>query len=122
MTSDKIKELEKLDFEKIISFIFIFASVLEIIGNEYQQNFIITNNKRYKTKSNNIFITTLIITIIIYFYFLYRNISEYNYASDNDKELYSLRVISTILLIIGTILILYFQIKNTSFFLGDPAL
>lgn len=118
---EAIEELNRLKFENIIWGIFIFLSTLNIIGDINSEKFILTKDKVYEKKSNYIFEFTLIVTLFIYIYFFSRNYKAYQKISDNEKHLYLIKVLGSSFLIVGIILLIYFQTKQTNF-LDSPAL
>ena len=61
------KEIKRLDFEDIIWMVFIILSILNIVGNDNQKKYMISNNQYYEDKANNISIFVLTILFIIYF-------------------------------------------------------
>ena len=71
--SNKIEELSRLNFEDYIWILFAILSVLNIIGNKNEKNYLKTDNNLYKNKSNKIFKFTIIGTFLIYIYFFIRN-------------------------------------------------
>lgn len=115
------KEINRLNFEDIIWIIFIILSILNIISNNYQKEYIITNNQEYEDKANNISIFVLTILLLIYLYFFLRNYNMYNnkeYPTHAD----SVKVLGSILFILATICLLYFQIHSNDNFIGSPSL
>lgn len=116
MNYDKLKDIK---IEDIIWVIFIILSILSIYGNYLEKIYLKTNNKEYDNTANKIFEFTLIITLIAYLYFLYRNYIIYNNIEDSKKELYSYKVLGTLFLVIGILILLYFQEEQKSF-VGSP--
>ena len=98
------EEINRLRFENKIWILFAFLCLLNIRGDDDDINYIKTNNNKYKNESNNIFKFTLICTLFIYLYFFRRNVRFYNKANSNQKELYSIKVYGSLLLIVGVIL------------------
>lgn len=116
-----INEIKRLKFEDFLWVIFIILSILNIIGDHNEKEFLETNNAIFETNSNKIFEFTLIITLLIYIYFFMRNYDAYKKASHKDKELYLVKILGSSLLIAGIICLLFFQTKQSSF-IGSPAL
>lgn len=108
-------ELDRLNFEDWIFIIFIAVAALNIYGDNLLKKYIKENNKYYENKANEIFIITIFITILIYIYFLKRNYNFYVSATPERKNMLSVKVLSSIFLLIGAILLLYFQIKDSNF-------
>lgn len=115
------KEINRLNFEDIIWITFIILSILNIVSNNYQKEYIITNNQESEDKANNISIFVLTILLFIYLYFFLRNYNMYNnkeYPTHAD----SVKVLGSILFILATICLLYFQIHSNDNFIGSPSL
>ena len=66
-------EINRLNFEDCLWFIFTLLCFLNIKGDKRDKEYIKTNYKKYLDESNNIFEFTLIITLLIYLYFFFRN-------------------------------------------------
>ena len=94
-----------LNTEDFIFIILIIAIVINIIGNSYIK-------KGLYRESNKYFLTSLVVTIIIYFYFLYRNYNAYKNCSLKDKKVFKVKLLSTCFLIAGVICLIYFQIND----------
>lgn len=79
------KDIKQLEIQNFIFLVFSIISLLNIKGDKYLEEYLLDKNNYYKIKSNKIFKFTIKITIIIYIYFLIRNIDAYNNIS-NDKK------------------------------------
>lgn len=115
MDYSKSNEIKRLNFEDILAIIFIVLSILTIISNKLQKEFLENNNKEIekKVKEMNIFI--LFLTIFIYAYFVQRNYSFLKNPKNNEStSLLTYRFIGSVLLVIGVSFILYYQIKTPS--------
>lgn len=112
-------DLERLNFEDYIWVIFIVLSILNIFGDNYQKQFLETNDSNDEIRANNIFLFVLIISFFIYLYFLIRNISAFERADEEEKNLFSIKVFGSILFVVGIICLIYFQVKQTNF-IGTP--
>lgn len=115
------EEINRLKFEDFLWIVFAFLSIVNIYGDYNEKEFLETNNKNFKETSNIIFETTLIITLLIYIYFFVRNYKAYEKATVEEKNLYTIKLLGSSLLIAGILCLLYFQTKQTSF-VGSPAL
>jgi hypothetical protein len=113
-------EIKRLNIEDFIWIVFAILCIINIIGDYNEKEYIKLNNKYYKNNADKIFTFTLTITLLIYLYFFIRNYYVLEKATDK-KRLYEIKVLGSILLIIGIICLLYFQKKQTSFE-GSPAL
>lgn len=116
-----LNELKRLKFEDFLWIIFAVLCIMNVYGDYFDKEYLITNNKTFQTRSNNIFEITLIVTFFIYLYFLKRNYKFYKKASPPNKELYLIKVIGSSFLLAGVICLIYFQTKQSSF-IGSPAL
>lgn len=114
-------EINRLNFEDVLWIIFVILSLLNIVSNNYQKEYILTNNQEYENKANIISVTVLIILLLIYIYFFLRNYNMYinkDKTSNEDK----IKVFGSLLFIIGTLCLLYFQINSNDNFIGDQTL
>ena len=119
----KIKnEIDRLDFEDLLWVIFVFLSIMNIISNYYQKEFVVTNCQYYEDKANNISIVVLSILVFVYLYFFLRNYNMYNDKGNNVTKEDFVKVIGSLLFVIGAICLLYFQISSNDNFIGGPAL
>lgn len=116
----KKKEIMRLNFEDLLLILFIIVCILNIFGNQNEKSYVMTEDNMYKDKANKIFEFTIIITLIIYLYFFRRNYGAYKLVSEDKKDLYQIKVFGSLLLIIATICLFYFQKKQSSF-IGLPS-
>lgn len=121
MREDVTKEISRLNFEDFLWCVFIILSFLNILGDYDDKEYLRKHCNSYKMEANHIFTFTLIITLFIYLYFFVRNIKKYQAVSDNQKDLYFVKVFGSLLLIVGIICLLYFQ-ENESSFIGSPSI
>jgi len=121
MRNEKIKELNRLNFEDILWIIFIGLSILNIVSNNLQKEYVITENQFYENKANNISIKVLTILVFVYLYFFIRNYNMYkNKENPTDSDL--VKVVGSLFFVIGAICLLYFQVKSDDNFIGGPAI
>ena len=114
-------ELNRLNFEDIIWLIFAILSIFNIISNQDQKQYIITNNQKYEDSANSRTIFVLTILIIIYLYFFLRNLNMYQ-NKENKTKADSIKVLGSLLFVTGTICLLYFQIHSKDNFIGGAEL
>lgn len=112
-------EIRRLNFEDIIWGIFIILSILNIVCNDYQKKYMISNDQEYEDMANRISIFVFIILFIIYFYFFYRNYNMFN-NKDNPSDVDRIKVIGSFLFIVGTLCLLYFQVNSDDNFIVEP--
>jgi len=114
-------DIKRLTFEDYIWIVFAILSFLNIYGDNLQKEFLISNNKNYEKRANDVFLFVLIIGFIIYLYFLYRNYRIYLNTKDSEKGLFIIKLIGSALLLSGSICLIYFQYKQTDF-IGTPGI
>ena len=64
MNNDIDNEIRRLNFEDILWVIFIFLSIMNIVSNNYQKEYVISNNEYYEDKAGSI---TKIVLLILFF-------------------------------------------------------
>ena len=105
---DQEETIRRLNFENWIWVTFIVVSALDIYGDELIKKSITENDKEAQTKSENLFIFLSLFSVLVYIYFLYRNYSDYK---KYHNELYEIRLIASGIILLGSILLLYFQLN-----------
>ena len=121
MNDSLYREIRRLNFEDLLWVIFIFLSIMNIVSNKFQKEYVISNNQYYEDRANSISICVLTILVIIYLYFFLRNYNMYN-NKDNPQNEDLVKVIGSFLFIIGTLCLLYFQVNSNDNFIGEPVL
>ena len=117
----KNEEISRLNFEDIIWQIFILLSVLNILSNQDQKQYTKTNNPEYEDRANNRTIFVQSVLLIIYLYFFIRNVNMYqNKAYPTKAD--TIKVLGSLLFIIATICLLYFQIHSKDNFINTTEL
>ena len=114
-------DIKRLNFEDYIWIVFAILAFLNIYGDNLQKEFLKSNNKKYETKANDVFLFVLIIGFFIYLYFFYRNYRIFLKTKDEDKGLFIIKLIGSAFLISGSICLIYFQYKQTDF-IGTPGI
>lgn len=104
--------IKRLSFENWIWAIYIVVAIFSIYGDELIKKSIQHHDKKANESAQKIFLGVLIITILIYFYFLSRNYKDLE-KHPNEKE-YQVRFLGSILVISGVICFLYFQLNVTN--------
>ena len=92
-------DIKRLNFEDYVCIVFVLLCFLNIYGNQLEKIFLRTNNSYFKRKSNSYYILALVIVFLIYSYFITRNLYQFHKASPQDKALYSIKVLGSILVI-----------------------
>ena len=113
-------QLNRLHYENLLWLIFIVVAILNIVGDYDEEQLLITKDQKYRTKANEIFYVTIIITLAIYFYFIKRNATAFKEAKQEEKVDYFFKLLGSSFLIAGAICLLYFQSKRTNF-IGSPS-
>lgn len=115
-------EIDRLNFEDLLWIIFICLSILNIVANYYQKEYVISDYQYYEDKANNISIVVLSILVFVYLYFFTRNLNMYKNKYNEVTNADFIKVVGSLLFVIGTICLLYFQINSDDNFIGGPAL
>lgn len=112
--NDNASKVKELEFEKVLWWIVIFLSALNIYGDNLEQLFFKNNNIDAEKKAKKIFIFTITVSLIIYLYYVYRNYKYYNVSKfkRNETFLYLIRLIGSIFVVVGVIFILYYEVKE----------
>lgn len=110
--NEQTETINRLTFENYIWIIFIIIAIGNIVGDELIKKSITEHDKEKDSLAKNIFIISLIVTLLIYFYFLSRNHHDYQiHKGDTD---YEIRFFGSIFTVVGVLCFLYFQIKTTT--------
>ncbi|MCI8794051.1 MAG: hypothetical protein HFI73_01595 [Bacilli bacterium] len=112
--NDNASKVKELEFEKVLWWIVIFLSALNIYGDNLEQLFFKNNNIGAEKKAKKIFIFTITVSLIIYLYYVYRNYKYYSVSKfkRNETFLYLIRLIGSIFVVVGVIFILYYEVKE----------
>lgn len=122
MSNNVKSEIDRLNFEDLLWIIFIFLSIMNIVGNYFQKEYVVTNYQYYEDKASNVSIFVLIILVFVYLYFFTRNCNMYNNKGINVTTTDLVKVIGSLFFVIGAICLLYFQVNSDDNFIGGPAL
>ena len=114
MNSREFDDIKRLDFEDFLWIVNIVLSVLNIFGDNCDKNYLKTHDDNWKHNASKIFKITVIVSLFIYLYFFIRNYHDYEKCSENDKNLYLIRLFSSVFFITGTLCLLYFQLNIKS--------
>ena len=112
--NDNASKVKEIEFEKVLWWIVIFLSALNIYGDNLEQLFFKNNNIGAEKKAKKIFIFTITVSLIIYLYYVYRNYKYYSVSKfkRNETFLYLIRLIGSIFVVVGVIFILYYEVKE----------
>lgn len=107
MNTNRIKELQT---DELIWIIFITISIFNIIGDEFEKKYCKYKTNKDLNTSKNIFTTTLFISLLVYLYISYTRYIKYK---DNpQKKFNDVRLFSSILVVIASIINFYCQIND----------
>lgn len=101
---DSLKELKTEDFVWII---YIFIAIFAIVSNYYERKYYYFNIYKDKRSSRLINITIFEVAIIIYFYFLYRNLKH---AKENRYSF--LAIFASVLFVVAGAITLYVEYRH----------
>lgn len=110
--NEQTETINRLTLENYIWAIFILISIGNIVGDELIKHSITEHDKEKDSLAKNIFIISLIVTLILYFYFMKRNYQDYQ--DHKDDTAYEIRFFGSVLTIVGVLCFLYFQVKTTT--------
>lgn len=106
-------EIKRLDFENIIWVLFIITSLLNIFGDNLEKDYLINKDSRKEIAAKKIFIFNLLVALGVYLYFFIRNYSTMiDKKGTKEYQLNQIRVFGSLLFIIGTLCLLYFQLED----------
>lgn len=110
---DKLKDLNIEDFIWIIYIGIIFFSWF---SNSLERNYFLTGNESSKDKYRTIMIIIFSILVIVYIYFFIDSLEDYNNLKDTDskkkKELITLSLVASTLILISGLIFLYIAIQD----------
>lgn len=109
--NDQEELITRLSFENLIWFTFIIVSALDIYGDELIKKSINSNDVSYRKKAENLFLFVALISILVYIYFFYRNYTDYKKYKNKS---YEIRLFGSVLVLLGTLCLLYFQLNTTN--------
>lgn len=112
-------DLKRLNFEDYIWVIFIVLSILNIVGDNYQKQFLESKSSNDEIRANNIFTFVLVVSFLIYLYFLIRNVNALKRSEEEAKGLFSIKTFGSVLFVVGILCLIYFQV-NQNDFIGTP--
>lgn len=109
-----MEELKSLEIDQSLSGIFILLSIATIIGDQFVKKYYINDDKNAYISAKKIFISSLIVTLLIYIYFLKKSkIGYYEKIAKNEESFSHLvRLIGSSLLVVGISCLLFFQITD----------
>lgn len=106
--------IKRLRFENYIWVIYLVIALGNIWADELIIKSIEKHENKYDKLAKIIFLISLIVTLIIYVYFLNRNYNDYINSNEKNKKTYEIRFLGSIFVFVGTFCFLYFIIKMPS--------
>lgn len=104
-----LPRLTTIKRENYIWYIYIFISIMAIVSNYFESNFVISKDRKNYNYYHYINIGILIISTLIYLYFIYLNYQAYK-AKKNTSNYINL--LASILVLIAGLLYLYTTFKT----------
>ncbi len=108
---DEEELIKRLSFENWIWVIYIGIAAFNIYGDELVKKSIREKDKKADRTAKTIFTDILIITVVIYLYFLYRNYKDLE--KHPNEKIYKTRFWGSVFTLIGVFCFLYFQLNVT---------
>ncbi|MGM9971227.1 MAG: DUF973 family protein [Anaeroplasmataceae bacterium] len=107
---------ELLKIEKLCYYLFIYASIIFIITTNEVKSFYDQNKKPDKNIRNE-YVFSSIIILIVFVIFMIRNYNNIKKLNKNDKEYENalIRLIGSIFIVIGQIMVVYYFYQTTNF-------
>lgn len=107
-------EIKNLSTDQSLSGIFIILSIATIIGDQFVKKYYICKDKNAYKTAKKIFISALTVTLLIYIYFLRNSKRDYYERIAQNEESFPnlIRLVGSILLVVGISCLLYFQITD----------
>lgn len=115
MNNQSTQTYTRLKFEDNLSIIFIILNLLNIRANAIIENAILTNNISQVSKALKIYRFIIVISILLYIYFVKRNYKFYIESRKKvnyDNTLEKIRLEGSLLILVGTLLLGYTIFKE----------
>ena len=115
MNNQSTQTYTRLKFEDNLSIIFIILNLLNIRANAIIENAILTNNISQVSKALKIYRFIIVISILLYIYFVKRNYKFYIESRKKvnyDNTLEKIRLEGSLLILVGTLVLGYTIFKE----------
>ena len=115
MNNQSTQTYTRLKFEDNLSIIFIILNLLNIRANAIIENAILTNNISQVSKALKIYRFIIVISILLYIYYVKRNYKYYIESRKKvnyDNTLEKIRLEGSLLILVGTLLLGYTIFKE----------
>ena len=102
-----------MNFEDLLWVIFIILAILDIVGDRKQKEYLRSSNIQKAKDAKRIYITIVVITVLLYLYFVARNYYFYKLSiHTEDERIEFIRYIGSIALLGGSFFLLYYQVNT----------
>lgn len=115
------EEIRRLNFEDLLWVIFIILAILDIYADKKQKDYLRQNDIEKAKVAKRTYITIVIITVLLYIYFVARNYYFLKTSNNSEEKLEFIRFIGSLALLGGSIMLLYYQV-NTKISEGSAVL
>ncbi len=116
--NDLENKLNKISNENIIWYIYIFIAIFALVSNYFESDYLKNKNHHEYIIYHDINIVILIVSILIYCYFIYNNYQNCQkqnpHTNSQSKENNDLNLIASILILIAGLIYLYTTIMDTT--------
>lgn len=109
-------EIKDLDIDEGIWVVFIFLSIINIVGDECKKKYYTDKDISEEELSKKIFLFTLFISFLVYSYISYIKYKRLKYCIENnlDTSCARARFIGSVMVVIASFIFLYCQIKESN--------
>ena len=107
--NERERQLSRLRREDYLWIFYGSIILCNLFGNYYEKEYLNKQSEEDRIKYNSIFEIILILTFFIYIYLFVRNYHNYQRADATKKDVYLIRVLGAIFLIIGILCFIYYQ-------------
>lgn len=111
MRESKIKELESLNLDDFVWYIYIFISVAAIYSNKLEKDFIVTGDRQKFREFHNINTVVLTIAFFVYVYFVFNNFRTWNKKRNYNT---TINVIASILFLVGGGILILVELNSSN--------
>lgn len=113
---NKEEEIKNLIIDEVIWVIFIFLSIINLVGDECKKDYYVKSDTERETLSKKIFLFTLFVSFVIYIYVAFLKYKKVRYCYENnlDSACAEARLLASIMVVIASGIFLYCQIKESN--------
>lgn len=109
MNQNKIRNLQNLEIDDFIWYIYIFIVVASLYSNKLEREYLLSGNMEKYREFHSINLVVLTIGFLIYVYFVYRGYELYQKKRDYKS---TLNLISAILFLVAGGILLYLELQG----------